>query len=307
VRPFYELPFDEILALVAKGETIVSHCGYLIHSKDRKFDERYALDVWHAERRKFLKSGVDMQPNIQSTKQISSSPVNAKGRPFSWSYSSLANFEGCPKRYAHEKYWCDTPFVESEAIIWGNRVHKAAEQALKGEKVDEPELLKPIEKYINLFKAQESKGAKLHAELEIVLDENLKPVKGKRAWFSEKAWYRGKLDVVVINGANAYYYDWKTGNKVRDDEGQLKICCAALSTVKPKIKSFTPKLIWTKHDTVTGIKEGSLSKNHIREIWSGTLKRVKRMEEAWRTGNFPARPSALCGWCLAKDKCEYRR
>ena len=44
-----------------------------------------------------------------------------------WSYSSLKTFEQCAKKYYHLKVLKDVKDVGSEATIYGNEAHKAAE------------------------------------------------------------------------------------------------------------------------------------------------------------------------------------
>lgn len=225
--------------------------------------------------------------------------LNVKGRPFSWSYTQLKNYEGCPWRWAQEKFYCTVPFVENEAIVWGNRVHKAAELALQGINPKDPEAEKPVWPYIEAFMRS---GLRREAELEIALTRNFTPIN----WFAKAAWFRIKLDVILTNfeRTNAKYFDWKTGGKIRHDDDQLKLGCAALSVIRPEIEKFEGKLIWTKHKTVTGMEP--LAKDQISEVWKDFLRRVRRMEDAWNNELFPARPSGLCPWCNVKD-CASRR
>jgi hypothetical protein len=230
-----------------------------------------------------------------------SRPVNKKGKPFTWSYTALSAFENCPASYAAERYFCTTTFKETEALIFGNRVHAACEQDLKGQKVKEPDLLKPVVKYLAAFKKQRDAGAQVEAEVEVTLTQGLQPT----GWFDKDAWFRAKLDVVIEKDGKAFYYDYKTGAKVRDSTEQLEVCCAALSIVRPHLEAFTGKLIWTKHETVTGGCE--LVKDDIPNLWAGILQRVRRMEQAWESENFPAKPSGLCPWCSIVDSCVYAR
>jgi len=218
--PLYTMTWGEVEERALRGETLTTSCGYLVCGRDRKYRELGAYAMFRQDVSEAIERGREVHPenlkvNLKQRHPVNK--VNKKGRPFSWSYSALSNFTGCPKRYAHEKFWCDVPWVDTDAIIFGNRVHTACEQAVKGEAVKEPGLLAPVQKYIDLFR---KRGAE--AELEIVLDRNCKPVKGKKAWFSEKAWFRAKLDVVLTDGVKAGIYDWKTGEKVRDDTEQLK-------------------------------------------------------------------------------------
>jgi hypothetical protein len=226
-------------------------------------------------------------------------PVNKKGRPFSWGFSALNNFEGCPARYAAEKFYCTVKFVENEAIKWGNRVHQAAEDHIDGiPEIIDQEALKEVKKYAELFR---SKGAE--AEVKIVLDRNMKPLTGQKAWFSKDAWYRGALDVVVTSGTKASYFDWKTGKNIKDDTDQLKICCAALSILRPELTEFSGKLIWTRHKEVTGGCD--LDLEGVKKVWEDVLPRVKRMEDAWRSEVFNPRPSGLCKKYCAVLSCPH--
>ena len=225
--------------------------------------------------------------------------LNAKGRPFSWSYTALVDFEGCPLRYAAARFYCSLPFQETEALIWGNRVHKAGEMFLKGIPHNDEEALAPVEKYCTAILRT---GHKVEAELEIALTRNLSPT----SWFGKEAWLRAKLDVVVTKREEktVALFDWKTSGKIKDDQDQLRVCAAALAVIRHDIQEFTGKYIWTKHQATTGIEP--ISKADIPKIWQEFLPRVRRMEEAWRTETFPARPSGLCPYCGVVD-CVKRR
>jgi hypothetical protein len=52
-------------------------------------------------------------------------------KPFAWSYSKLKNFEACPKRHYHVDIAKDFKEADSEALLWGNRVHKGLAIALE--------------------------------------------------------------------------------------------------------------------------------------------------------------------------------
>ena len=44
-----------------------------------------------------------------------------------WSFSRIKAFEQCPKQFYHEKILKEYPFVQTDAILYGNEFHKAAE------------------------------------------------------------------------------------------------------------------------------------------------------------------------------------
>ena len=48
-----------------------------------------------------------------------------------WSFSKIKSFEQCPKQFYHEKVLKEYPFVPTQATIYGNAFHKAAELYIK--------------------------------------------------------------------------------------------------------------------------------------------------------------------------------
>ena len=230
-------------------------------------------------------------------------PLNKKGRPFSWSFSNQKDFKNCPLQYAHNRYYCTTPYVETEANIWGNRVHAAAETFIKastgiGKFNEDVEAFKPVELYVTRMLRS---GYRPAAEVEVTLSDKFKSV----SWFSPEAWFRVKIDVLIItNKTKAMIYDWKTGKTIREDEDQFRLAAAAYSVINPKIEHFDGKFIWTAHKTITGVRP--ITKAEIPGIWAEFMPTVNRMMDAWRTENFPARSSGLCPWC-AVENCSKRR
>jgi hypothetical protein len=59
-------------------------------------------------------------------------------KPITWSYSSLALYQQCPKKYYHLKVVKDIKEPLSEAITFGNEIHKVAEEYVsKGRPIPE--------------------------------------------------------------------------------------------------------------------------------------------------------------------------
>lgn len=229
--------------------------------------------------------------------------LNAKGKPFSWSFSNYKDYRNCPLRYAHNRFYCTTPWIATEANVWGNRVHEAAETFIKastgvGTFNKDAEAFKPVEPYVTKMLRS---GHRPAAEIEITLTEDLKST----SWFADNAWLRVKIDVLIlVNKTLAMFYDWKTGKKIREDEDQFKLYAAAYAAINPRVTNFNGKFIWTAHKAVTGVKP--LTKDDIPGVWSDFLYWVERMSRSWDREDFPAKPSGLCPWC-AVDGCPKRR
>ena len=45
----------------------------------------------------------------------------------SWSFSRLKNFETCPKQFYHVSVLKEHPVVDTDAMLYGTAMHKAAE------------------------------------------------------------------------------------------------------------------------------------------------------------------------------------
>ena len=44
-----------------------------------------------------------------------------------WSYSSMKNFQGCPRRYHEVNVLKNYPFIDTPQTIYGKQVHSAIE------------------------------------------------------------------------------------------------------------------------------------------------------------------------------------
>lgn len=204
---------------------------------------------------------------------------------FSTSYSKIKNYETCPKRY----YEIDIAkhFKEdSEALRWGNTLHKALANACSG-KVPLPEELKDYQSWIDKVKAG---PGELLVEQQFAITKDFQPCE----WFGPRAWFRGICDVLRINGSVAMALDWKTG-KIQHDSIQLMLMAQCIFTFHPEVKRIGTAFVWLKDNCTT---PETFSRDTIRDQWIGVLERIKVLEEASRTMTFEPKPGRLCAnWC----------
>ena len=118
-----------------------------------------------------------------------------------WSYSSLSNFEQCPRQYKLLKIDKVVPFKETEAIRHGNEVHKALELRLK----DKTPLPAKYAQYESMVAKLDKPG--VFVEAEYALTRNLEPC----GWWDKSCWVRGKVDAGVKAKDKVLIVDWKTG------------------------------------------------------------------------------------------------
>lgn len=211
-----------------------------------------------------------------------------------WSYSSLTDFLGCPRRYHMVRDLKAVPFVETEAIRHGNEVHKALELRLSADKTPLPE------KYVQY----EPIAAKLDkpgvfVEKEIALTRSLKPT----GWWSKDCWVRGKIDVGVKNKGVALLGDYKTG-KVKPDASQLQLFAAMEMQCDPEVHTAKTMFIWLQYGKTS---QETYVRDQVPVIWSEFIAKVAKLEDAYEKDKWLPKPSPLCGWCpLKKEHCEFR-
>lgn len=211
------------------------------------------------------------------------------------SHSALKQFEQCPKQYNMQRVTREVKASFGEASIYGNRIHEHLEERLR----DKTPLPPESSKFEALCAAFENMPGELLAEQELTLNEKLEIT----GWWDDDAWFRTKIDVLVLNSPTAVVTDWKTG-KHRPDPSQLDLSALQIFKHYPDINEVKASFIWLKDMRIDNFK---VDRGQAPALWNTFLGRVKRIEAALEQDNWPARPSGLCPWCPAKHICEFAR
>ena len=188
--PIHTISFDEMRERAAAGETFVSLQGYPVSTRDHKWNEQVALNLWMGDLDHMNKKN---RPEV----------LNKKGKPFTWSPSAINDYITCPMQYAAKRFYVTLPYVESEAMRQGTIEHKFLEDRIALKK-PLPEGYDRGEKFCKGLEAATA-GGSLVAEREMAITEDMKLVD----WFDKKAWGRCKIDVTAINGNKLSVLDWK--------------------------------------------------------------------------------------------------
>lgn len=202
-------------------------------------------------------------------------------KPFAWSFSKLKSFETCPKKH-YEVDIARNYKEESEQLTWGNYVHKALENAILGKATLPPEMAKYQKWVVSIQKA----NGKIEVEKQFALNKDFLPV----PYFDREVWYRGKADVVVINGDTALAFDWKTG-KIQKDSVQLMLMAQCIFAHYPQVQRVTTFYVWLQENAHS---EETFDRQEVANAWIGLLLRVKLMQEAYDTQTYQPKPSGLC-------------
>lgn len=212
--------------------------------------------------------------------------------PKAWSYSSLTKFETCPYQYHQTKVLKVVKEEDTEAQLWGIRVHTALEHRVR-DKVPLVEELQMFEPLAAIF--DDKPG--VSCEKEYMLDENLEPVTDYA-----DAWCIGIIDVEVLKQASADLYDWKTGKKKADSK-QMWFYSGLVMQTHPEVQKVRNKYVWLK--TMEDPTSETVKREQLPSIWQEFIPRVRRLEQAYERDKWPCRPSGLCrGWCSVKH-CRY--
>lgn len=211
--------------------------------------------------------------------------------------SSLTMFTDCPAKYFskyHARTYIDTP---SDALVEGNKFHKAMELAIKDDAPLPPEY-EFMQEVIDTLHYFRSKGYIVTAEESLAINK----MSAQVPFFDKGGVLRCKVDVLIRHPDkdHAVVIDWKTG-KVSEAATQEAINAKVVRTVY-NVSKVTTFFAFVKHDEF-------LEKHFemfVASPESGKLdKDMYDIQQAHITGNFPAKTSGLCrAWC-GNMQCEH--
>jgi hypothetical protein len=216
-----------------------------------------------------------------------------------WSYSSLKTFQQCPKKYYHLKVAKDIKDDGSEATIYGQEIHKAAEDFVKdGTAIPEKfAFIKPVVEALNRIEGEK------HTEIQLGVTNN----GGKLApcgFFDKGVWYRGIADLLIINGDEGFLVDYKSSKNAKyADLKQLDLLAAAVFLHYPEVIKLKSALLFVVSNEFINKEHNSQHKlayfEHVRYD-------LERLETAMKTGVWNAVSGPLCGWCPVKTCHNFR-
>ena len=213
------------------------------------------------------------------------------------SYSAIKLYENCPYRYFRQRVVKDIVDKGGEASLYGERIHKYLEDRLQSD----AELPREIAHYEVLCNAVEKAAneGELLIESELCLTEELKPT----GWWDADAWLRSKLDVLVLQGADAVVMDWKTGKR-RPDFFQMQVFAGQVFKHYPEVQRVKTTLVWL-HDMKLDTEQ--YTRLDMNSLWADILTRIRRIYASLEQDNWPARPSGLCRFCPVRHDCDHAR
>jgi len=228
-----------------------------------------------------------------SYETLSEAMTNTK--PIQWSFSSLKDFVGCPKRYYEVKVLNNFETKVTQAIIYGKEVHKALEDYVKDGK--------PLPLNYQRFKKVVDELIQIEGTKFVEHEMALLPDGSPCGFHDSKRWVRGIADLLIVDKDVAYVVDYKTGSERYPDVDQLKLMALMTFANFPEVKEVKGALLFI-------LKNHLVSENYKREqseeLWNTFHPKLDRLKLAFEKNEWTANPTGLCGYCPVST-CEFNR
>jgi len=212
------------------------------------------------------------------------------------SYSSIKDFEGCPRRYHEVRILKNFKSKDTDATLYGTAVHKAFEEYVR----DGAELPPQYSQFKRFVEPLAKLKGTVLCEEKMALKADFTPC----GFFDKDVWFRGIPDYLHINSAGtvARVADYKTGKSSRyADPGQLELLSAMIMSYYPKVQVVKGVLLFV---VVGDIVKAEFRREQFPEIMSKWAGRANDIEAAVDHGVWNPRSSALCRFCPVHS-CEY--
>ena len=184
---------------------------------------------------------------------------------------------------------------ESEQMLYGKLVHKAAEDHIK-DGVPVPEKFSFLTPVLDVLR--EIPGTK-HCEYKMGLTQDLEAC----GFFDKDVWFRGVADLVIINDNVAHIIDYKTGKSAQyADTKQLELMALCVFKHFPHVERVKAGLAFV-------VSEEFVKANYIKyeasDKWVIWIQETDKLEAAHENNVWNAKPNFTCKkFCPVKD-CEH--
>lgn len=217
------------------------------------------------------------------------------GKPFSWSYSKLKNYDTCPRRHYEvdikKNYKEDEE--DNDTLKWGNAVHENMALRLN----DHEPLPFAFKHFEPLAERLEAVPGTLLVEQKLAITADFSPC----SWFAPGAWFRSIADALVLNPPVALAIDYKTG-KILEDYQQLALLAGCIFAHYEDIHAVRTEAWWVREDAIT---RQDFYRSKLQEIWRGIWPRYEQLKLAHDTNHYPPRPGGLCKRYCPVTSCEF--
>lgn len=219
--------------------------------------------------------------------------MNPKKPVFTWSPTSIKVFQTCQLK-AWGTWWSPTPppYVETAATVFGKKVHKYLEDAVKDGR-PLPSNLKHLEKWVE--SVHNMVGDKI-CEGKFAFNKDWKRVD----YFADDVWGRMVIDLrVQREQLVSTIIDWKTGKSRYEDEMQIELGILAAHAMEPDTHTYNGTYIYTEEDKMGQMI--SYTNADVQWLKNKYNRIIGEMEDAFNTKIFNLTKNGLC-----KQYCDVR-
>jgi RecB family exonuclease len=212
-----------------------------------------------------------------------------------WSFSRIKAFQTCPKQFYHVNVLKQFPFEETEAMRYGTEFHEAAEHFIRdGTSIpDRFAFARPA------LEALADKAGEKLCEQKLGLTAELEACD----FFAKDVWFRGIVDLLIIDGDVATVVDYKTGKSSRyAEKGQLELMALSVFRHFPEVKTVRAGLLFV---IANDLVKAKYEKSGQKDMWRKWLSEYGKMESAFETGVWNPKPSGLCKRHCPVTECPH--
>jgi RecB family exonuclease len=212
------------------------------------------------------------------------------------SYSSVKDFEGCPRRYHTARILKQFKQKDTEATLYGTAVHKAFEEYIR-DKTPLPENFADYKRFVEPLALIDGD---IRCEEKLGIRADFLPCE----FFDKDVWFRGIPDYLAISksGKLARVADYKTGKSSRyADTAQLELMAAMVMIHHPNVETVRGALLFV---VVGDVIRAEYTRNQPPETLSKWAGRAGAVEAAVENGVWNPRASALCKFCPV-ETCDH--
>jgi ATP-dependent exoDNAse (exonuclease V) beta subunit len=214
---------------------------------------------------------------------------------FTWSYSSLKEYQNCPKKYYEIRVAKNYVFQDTPQTIYGKEVHKALEDYVRSN----TELAKNYERYKEMVDNLIAIPGDKYCEYEMALTKEKTPC----GFEDDNRWVRGICDLLIVDGDIAFVVDYKTGSNKYPDPKQLRLMALMTFAHFPQVNKVKAGLLFLAHNQF--IPE-EYKREDIDKSWGHFLGSLTRLDHSYNSNTWQPNPTPLCGYCPVKS-CDFNK
>lgn len=204
-----------------------------------------------------------------------------------WSYSSIKLFETCAKKYEAERITKEVTYTDNKSTLYGKALHLAAEEFIRDDK--------PLPNQYDFMQGTLGKLKALPGEKHCEMKLGIAKREGQLVacdFFASDVWFRGVVDLLIINGDTARVIDYKTSKNAKyADTRQLALMAACVFLAYPQVQKIKGALLFVVCNAL--VKEDYTFDRRF-DIFGVLNTSLTRREAAYESGVFNANPNGLC-------------